>query len=88
MNTPHVIKTAFRSIDLTSSKLVWEVMEKEEYLPLRIDDSTIVGAGKGMFATKNIPEKTLIHVYTGDIGVHYDVRKSDSIFDMGVLKYR
>lgn len=60
--------------------MVQDIIDAEEYLPLEIKESSIKNAGSGMFATENIPKGTLVNVYTGDIGPHFDIRQSDSIF--------
>lgn len=45
--------------------------EKEEYLPLRIKESEIEGAGKGIFATRNLPSNRIVLSYLGKLVPHF-----------------
>ena len=49
---------------------IYENRKEELYLPLKIKNSSIDGAGLGVFATENIDKPdTLICSYLGELGI-------------------
>ena len=59
---------------------------EEEFLPLEIKPSTIKEAGLGVFVTEEIPSKSIIVSYLGEITTHEATKYTDSLYTLGFIR--
>lgn len=65
------------------TEIILENRAQEQYLPLAVARSKIPGAGKGVFATVDIPANTIVCSYIGDICTNESATLNDSLFTLG-----
>ena len=80
---PSILQCSYSNFEPVKEQ-IQKFKKQHEYNPLSIRKSTI---GLGLFVTANIEKNTLIGVYTGTVGTHFDSdAHSDSLFELGWFK--
>ena len=82
-NLPKKMESSLLSLDIHEHAI--ENFKKWYHLlPLTIKQSSLDGAGKGMFAAAKIEKDSIVAIYNGFRGNHYEINmKSDSLFSLG-----